>query len=59
VALATRFPLVHAVKNEWRYNSTPPICLDGMDMAKFTFTYLLSKFCREVSELYRGEAVQS
>jgi hypothetical protein len=26
------------VKNEWRYTSTPPICLHGVDRDNFTFT---------------------
>ena len=28
------------VKNRWRYNSTPPICLHGVDRENFTFIYV-------------------
>jgi len=30
------------IKNEWSYNSTPPICLLGVDRENFTFIFRLT-----------------
>jgi hypothetical protein len=37
------------IKNEWRYTSTPPICLHGVDRNNFTF-FLTYKTCSLVTE---------
>jgi len=33
------FPFSAKVKGEWSYNSTPSICIHGVDMDKFIFTF--------------------
>jgi len=35
-------PTSAGVKNEWNYNSSPTICLLGVDRDNFTFTFTLS-----------------
>ena len=41
------------VKNEWSSNSTPPICLHGVDRDKFTFV-CLHHVCFAVCYVYNA-----
>jgi hypothetical protein len=35
------------LKNKWSYISTPPICLDGVFMDNFTFTFYIDSMFKK------------